>query len=132
MFEASVGAVIFNWSSQRYERRRHFSPRAAYFSQLTRAFAGLRKYTPIGHCRTSTRKRPVQPLAARHVFHIRSTSAQSGSREILEQTARPIRFATRNYSKSLFGFLPREVCKSCSSLTFYTNRSIFRRSIEAT
>ena len=49
MFEASVRTVIFNGSSQRYERRRRFSPRAAYFSQLTRAFAGLRKYTPIGH-----------------------------------------------------------------------------------
>ena len=104
--------------------------------------AGLRKiYSNLPHDRCfklayfdmhSLQKRPLQPPTASHVFPICRTTVQTGFRDPLQQPARPIRYTTRSHRRSLFGFLPRKVHLSCSSLTFCTNRLIFRRRIEAT
>ena len=83
---------------------------------------------------SNLQKRPLHLQAASgfHVFPIRRTSVQSAFRESLRQPTRPIQYTTRNHHRSLFSFLPRKVHQPCSSPTFYTNRSIFRRRIEAT
>ena len=81
---------------------------------------------------SSLQKCPLRPLEYPHVFHSRRTSVQSGFREPLQQSARPIRYTTSNRRKSLFGFLPRKARQCRLSLTLYTNYSVFRRSIEDT